>query len=330
MMGREPLVSVLLLSYNHEKYLGECLYSIANQSYKNIEIIIADDCSSDGSRQIVDDFVSEFSSSIPIKPIKRSENVGIINNINDAIEYVEGEVVVIHASDDFSRVDRVEKIVQAFSSNKNIKYVGSEARAVNVDGDVIGFYKNGPAGLFTCDEMCRSGHSLIVGATGAWLSCLNRDIFPLPTSLNNEDQIIPFICASKGLVFNISEALVDYRFHESLSGIWASIGIRGDEAVRHRVKELDNQILNLKFIAQSLNGYKRILLCRTVDSLSLENALLAKCWLGRIKISHRCFSLYMNDKSAGRLAKLIILIFSKRLYFWFIRRARSQKISGSI
>lgn len=51
--NREPLISVVLPSYNHAKYLRECIDSVLNQTYKNIEFIIVDDCSTDNSKEII-------------------------------------------------------------------------------------------------------------------------------------------------------------------------------------------------------------------------------------------------------------------------------------
>ena len=45
----EKLISVIIPSYNHEKYIKECINSVLNQTYKNIEVIVEDDCSSDNS-----------------------------------------------------------------------------------------------------------------------------------------------------------------------------------------------------------------------------------------------------------------------------------------
>ena len=56
----KPLVSIITVFYNEEKYLGELLSSILNQTYDNIELICVDDGSNDGSHQIIEDYKKLF------------------------------------------------------------------------------------------------------------------------------------------------------------------------------------------------------------------------------------------------------------------------------
>ena len=53
------LISVVVTSYNHEKYIEQCLRSIFNQTYRNIELIILDDGSTDGSNQIIQNVLND-------------------------------------------------------------------------------------------------------------------------------------------------------------------------------------------------------------------------------------------------------------------------------
>lgn len=55
----QPLVSVILTSYNHERFIGESIKSILNQTYSNIELAIVDDCSTDNSWQIIQDYAKQ-------------------------------------------------------------------------------------------------------------------------------------------------------------------------------------------------------------------------------------------------------------------------------
>ena len=56
-MQNTPLVSVICLCYNHEKFVVESLNSVLNQSYSNIELLIADDCSTDNSVLVIEDWL---------------------------------------------------------------------------------------------------------------------------------------------------------------------------------------------------------------------------------------------------------------------------------
>ena len=61
MKNQQPLVSVLLLAMNHEKFIAQAVHSILNQTYKNIEILLVDDLGNDDSMKLADDFINEHS-----------------------------------------------------------------------------------------------------------------------------------------------------------------------------------------------------------------------------------------------------------------------------
>ena len=72
----EEKVDILLATYNGEKYIKEQIESILNQTYKNIQIIISDDCSKDGTRQIL----KEYEKNDKIKVFYQEENLGYVKN----------------------------------------------------------------------------------------------------------------------------------------------------------------------------------------------------------------------------------------------------------
>ena len=76
-------VSVLCPVYNSEKYLEDCLNSILNQTFKDFELIIIDDCSTDNSKKIVEKFLKEDSR---IKLIENKENLSYGISLNKALD----------------------------------------------------------------------------------------------------------------------------------------------------------------------------------------------------------------------------------------------------
>ena len=90
-------VSVLITSYNFSKFVEEAIHSTLQQDYKNIEIIIADDCSTDGTQQII----STLSKKFPvIIPVFSDENKGFSHNINQGLKRCSGEYVALLSGDD--------------------------------------------------------------------------------------------------------------------------------------------------------------------------------------------------------------------------------------
>lgn len=108
--GYHPLVSVVVPNYNHAPYLRERLESIYKQTYDMFEVILLDDCSTDGSRDILDEYAGKF----PEKTvcIFNKENCGkIVLQWNRGIRAARGEIIWIAESDDYCELDFLEKMV---------------------------------------------------------------------------------------------------------------------------------------------------------------------------------------------------------------------------
>ena len=92
------LVSVIIPAYNVEKYIRECVYSVLNQTYKDIEIIIVDDGSTDGTSNICDELRRESGNKIIVKH-KANEGLGYARNTG--MDLASGKYVYFLDSDDF-------------------------------------------------------------------------------------------------------------------------------------------------------------------------------------------------------------------------------------
>lgn len=99
--AKMPLVSVIITSFNYEKYLRECVDSCLNQDYPHIQLIITDDCSTDGSRRIIE----EYSDRADI--VQHHENKGQLAAFFSGLERAKGEFTVFVDADDFLDSDAV-------------------------------------------------------------------------------------------------------------------------------------------------------------------------------------------------------------------------------
>lgn len=111
-------VSVILCVFNGEKYLRESLQSIENQTYKNIEVVLVDDCSTDSSMTIIDDFIKNTSHSVIF--IKNERNLGLTASLNIALNNATGEYFARQDADDISHLDRIEKCVNFIKRNPEL------------------------------------------------------------------------------------------------------------------------------------------------------------------------------------------------------------------
>ena len=82
MLGTEPLVSVVISSYNHDRFVYDAVNSILGQSYSNFELLICDDCSDDSTYDIVDSFNDNR-----IKLYKNETNLGFVRTINNLLNF---------------------------------------------------------------------------------------------------------------------------------------------------------------------------------------------------------------------------------------------------
>lgn len=109
-------VSVLIPTYNSQKYIKRCLDSVLNQSYKNIEIVIVDDGSKDNTVEIINEYISKYDN---IKLICKEKNEGLFLSRKTAIENCSGDVIAFLDSDDFIEQNYYEVVVSNLKSNNS-------------------------------------------------------------------------------------------------------------------------------------------------------------------------------------------------------------------
>ena len=111
----EEQIDVLLATYNGEKYLKEQIDSILNQTYKNIRLIISDDCSKDKTREILKQYEEKESR---IKVFYQEKNLGYIKNFEFLLKQVENEYYMLSDQDDVWLPEKIEKSLEKEKINK--------------------------------------------------------------------------------------------------------------------------------------------------------------------------------------------------------------------
>jgi glycosyltransferase involved in cell wall biosynthesis len=139
-----PLVSIVVPVFNGEQWLGTALDGLVKQTYRNIEILVVDDKSTDGTRELVRDWVKRDSR---VRLIEQKVNGGSYRARNTGLEAATGEFVTVHDADDWSHPAKVQMQVEHLQSNPAV--VANMSPGVRVEHERFHFY---PVGGHTYDR----------------------------------------------------------------------------------------------------------------------------------------------------------------------------------
>lgn len=130
----QPLVSIIFTSYNHQEYLRQALDSLVNQTYPNTEIIIIDDCSTDGSQEILRTYQHLPNINLQLQ----TRNSGsYVKASNLGASYAKGEYLLFAQCDDFAEPTQIEQLMDAFVRNPSVGVVYSKSNLVDKNGIVF-------------------------------------------------------------------------------------------------------------------------------------------------------------------------------------------------
>lgn len=130
----DPLVTVIAVSYNHERFVEESLESIRAQTYKHIELIICDDASSDRSVEVIRTWLERTGTECTFVPHER--NKGMLRTLNDTLALATGDYVAMVAADDAWFPQKTEAQVRQFQSlPPSVGVLYSDAVVVDENGE---------------------------------------------------------------------------------------------------------------------------------------------------------------------------------------------------
>ncbi|RLD73555.1 MAG: glycosyltransferase family 2 protein [Bacteroidetes bacterium] len=127
----QPLVSIIVSCYNHEDYITPCIESIVRQTYKNIELIVIDDGSTDKSADILQQLSQKYHFSF-----ERQENMGLTRTLNKALSQAKGKYIAPIGSDDILMLDKTEKQVEFLKNHHDIAVVGGNIICIDDNGNI--------------------------------------------------------------------------------------------------------------------------------------------------------------------------------------------------
>lgn len=126
-----PRVSVIMSVYNSEKYLEDSIKSILNQSFKDFEFIIVNDCSNDNSLKIINKYKEN---DVRIRLINNSKKINLANSLNKCLKVAKGKYIARMDADDISIKNRLEIQYNFMEENEDIFLCGGSAIVINEYG----------------------------------------------------------------------------------------------------------------------------------------------------------------------------------------------------
>jgi hypothetical protein len=127
-----PRVSVVIGAYNGERFFRPAIESILNQTFRDFELIVIDDCSTDRTPQILGEFKDDR-----IRVVRNERNLGIAETLNNGIAVARGEYVALQDHDDVSLPARLECQVAFLDKNAQVGMVGSGCSVIDEIGTLV-------------------------------------------------------------------------------------------------------------------------------------------------------------------------------------------------
>lgn len=274
-------ITVILTSYNHEKFIRQSIESVLKQTYQDFEFIIVDDCSSDSSWDIICEYQKTHPQIITI----RHEYNWHGGTVEDVVKnYATGEYIALHHSDDVWDENKLQKQIEAMERTQGCVAVFTNAEAIDDDGnkyaDEDGFYYN----LFQTKNRSRQ----------EWLNyffyhgnCLCHPSILIRKDVYEEDgffrkglrQIPDFVkwiqICREHEIYVLPDALVKFRVHAAGKN---ESGMRAETQIRSTVE----LYLMLGEYAKITNREEFVKVFPEAESYCREDAFIPGYALGRI------------------------------------------------
>jgi glycosyltransferase involved in cell wall biosynthesis len=244
----KPLVSFLIAVFNGQDKIVSTVSSAINQNYKNIQIVIVDDCSTDKTAEVLVCLSKVYKKKIFV--ISNKENLGLTKSLNVGIKACSGKYIARLDCGDYAYPNRIDKQLQIFLKNPKVKLVGSSANVINANG------------YFSMSAMDNNNLS----------NCLMFNPFAHSTAMFSKNSVIRLGCYNESFdtsqdfelwmrfyknyqVRTIKEPLVDW--------IWCSDGISERKKIRQILNSFRARIIHnqpTKYYLVTYHTIRQILL----------------------------------------------------------------------
>lgn len=235
----KPLISVVMPARNAQKYIGKSIESILSQTFKNFELIIINDCSTDKTLAIIKSFSKK---DFRIRIINNEKRLNIARTLNKGISLAKSNIIARMDADDIAFSRRLERQYKTIDSSKNISVIGSDIVIMDANGSEIGIrnYPHQSKKLKKClFRYSPFAHPVVM---------FKKDMFEEVGGYNpkyspTEDLDLWFRLGSNHEFKSIPEPLLKYRIYEKSSSHKA-------------IRDLEILVFKIRFDAILKYGYR--------------------------------------------------------------------------
>ncbi len=205
----KKLVSVALATYNGDKYISKQLDSIFLQTYKDIEVVISDDASTDNTIEILERYKKKYN----LRYSVNSQRLGFVKNFENAIQNCKGNYIALCDQDDIWLPEKLEVLINTIGDSP---LICSDAIIIDENDNIISesLFTSSKMKFYENDQFRHIVFSnFVVGATCLFNAKLCEYLLPFPDKLLYHDWWIALVASSKSKIKYLSKPLIKYRFH---------------------------------------------------------------------------------------------------------------------
>ena len=207
-----PPVSFLLAAYNEERYIADAVFSCLNQSYANIEVVVTDDGSTDGTATVLEAIRNRKSQ---LKFFSFPENRGKVAAFNHCFRKSTGTFIALLGADDLAPADRITRSLPPLLNGAAemicgdcVKFTGNRRLTASVMHAEHGIKSDR---LFDFNTLLR--RPKVFGGTIMLTRALGENVFPLNEALHHEDWWLPLAAAARRPIQYLHHPFCYYRIH---------------------------------------------------------------------------------------------------------------------
>lgn len=245
---QQPLVSVIIPTYNRPEYLKQALTSAIKQTYQNLEIIVSDNCSTDKTQEIVQSFRDTR-----IRYWRQPENKGMFANQMHAFKMARGKYVASLHDDDMWNEDFLEKLIPPLEEHPDLILAFCDQYIIDANGAIDYAGTEGNTRSYKRDQLAQGVHQnlvkigLVDKSIPTAAACVIRNDFvdwdSIPAEVGGMwDIYLTYICCISGHgTYYYPERLTRYRAHEQTDTM-----LSGSRNAQAKIRKAQNEIFCYK------------------------------------------------------------------------------------